>query len=68
VSREPDAVTICCSFVPANCPSIVCVIEEGGCIVSEYMNMLEVAAMLPDSTALGYGEAVSITSNQLSFS
>ena len=51
VSREPDAVTICCSFVPANCPRIACVIDVGGCIVSEYMNMLEVAAIFPESTA-----------------
>lgn len=46
VSREPEAVTICCSLVPANCPSIVCVMEEGGWIVREYMNMLDVAAIL----------------------
>lgn len=46
VSREPDAVTICCSFVPANCPSIACVIEEGGWMVREYMNMDEVVAMV----------------------
>ena len=45
VSRDPEAVTICCSLVPANCPSIVCVMEEGGWIVREYMNMLDVAAI-----------------------
>ena len=54
VSRAPDAVTICCSFVPANCPSIACVTDVGGWIVSEYMNILEVAAISfgPDSTRL----------------
>lgn len=46
VSREPEAVTICCSLVPANCPSMACVMDEGGWIVREYMNMLDVAAML----------------------
>lgn len=46
VSRAPDAVTICCSFVPANCPSIACVTDVGGWIVSEYINILEVAAIL----------------------
>ena len=45
VIRDPDAVTICCSFVPANCPSIACVIEVGGCMVREYMNIDDVAAM-----------------------
>ena len=45
VIRDPDAVTICCSFVPANCPSIACVIEVGGWMVSEYMNIEEVVAM-----------------------
>ncbi len=52
VSREPDAVTICCSLVPANCPSMACVIDVGGWIVREYMNMELVVAMiaiLPDS-------------------
>ena len=47
VSRDPEAVTICCSFVPANCPRIACVIEDGDWIVREYMNMLEVAAISP---------------------
>lgn len=46
VKREPDAVTICCSFVPANCPSIACVTEVGGWMVSEYMNMDEVVAIM----------------------
>lgn len=46
VSREPEAVTICCSLVPANCPSMAWVIEDGAWIVREYMNMLDVAAML----------------------
>lgn len=43
---EPEAVTICCSLVPENCPKIVEVIEEGGCIVNEYMNIEEVVAMM----------------------
>lgn len=45
VSREPEAVTICCSLVPANWPSIACVTEVGGWMVKLYMNMLEVVAM-----------------------
>ena len=45
VIRGPDAVTICCSFVPANCPRIACVIAVGGCMVREYMNIDEVVAM-----------------------
>lgn len=45
VKREPEAVTICCSFVPANWPSIACVMAVGGWMVSEYMNMEEVVAM-----------------------
>lgn len=46
VRREPEAVTICCSLVPANCPSIAWVMEVGGWMVSEYMNIDEVVAML----------------------
>jgi hypothetical protein len=46
VSREPEAVTICCSFVPANWPKMACVMAEGGCMVSEYRNMDEVVAIL----------------------
>jgi hypothetical protein len=46
VRREPDAVTICCSFVPANCPSIAWVIAVGGCTVKLYMNIDEVVAMV----------------------
>ena len=46
VSREPAAVTICCSFVPANCPRIAWVTEVGGWMVREYMNMELVAAMM----------------------
>lgn len=46
VSRDPEAVTICCSFVPANWPKIACVIADGGCIVSEYMNIDDVVAIL----------------------
>lgn len=45
VSRDPEAVTICCSFVPANWPRIACVMADGGCMVREYMNMDEVVAM-----------------------
>ena len=47
MSRDPEAVTICCSFVPANWPKIACVMDAGGWIVREYMNMLEVAVILP---------------------
>lgn len=46
VSRDPDAVTICCSLVPANWPSIAWVIAVGGWIVREYMNIDEVVAMM----------------------
>lgn len=42
VRREPDAVRICCSFVPANCPRMACVVAEGGCTVRAYMNIEEV--------------------------
>jgi len=50
VIRDPEAVTICCSFVPANCPRIACVIEVGGCMVREYMNIDEVVAMAQSSS------------------
>lgn len=43
--RDPEAVMICCSLVPANWPSSACVIAVGGWIVNEYMNMFEVVAM-----------------------
>lgn len=46
VSRDPEAVTICCSLVPANWPSIAWVMAVGGWIVREYMNMDEVVAMM----------------------
>lgn len=45
VSREPEAVTICCSFVPANCPRMACVTADAGCSVREYMNIEDVVAM-----------------------
>ena len=51
VIRAPDAVTICCSFVPANCPRIACVVAVGGCIVSEYMNIDEVVAMVQNCSS-----------------
>ena len=38
--------TICCSFVPANCPRIAWVMAVGGCTVKLYMNMEEVVAMV----------------------
>jgi hypothetical protein len=44
--RDPDAVTICCSFVPENWPNIAWVTAEGGCMVREYMNMELVVAIL----------------------
>ena len=46
VSFDPEAVMICCSFVPENWPSTADVIEEGGWIVKLYMNMELVVAML----------------------
>lgn len=46
VSLEPDAVTICCSLVPENCPSTADVIAAGGCIVKLYMNIELVVAIL----------------------
>lgn len=42
---------ICCSFVPANCPSIASEAAVGGCKVREYMNMDEVVAMLDKRVA-----------------
>ena len=53
VRREPDPVTICCSLVPANCPRMACVIDVGGCMVREYMNMEDVVAILSARMALG---------------
>jgi hypothetical protein len=52
VSFDPDAVTICCSFVPENCPNTACVIAEGGCMVKLYMNMELVVAMLGDAVCV----------------
>jgi hypothetical protein len=46
VRREPEAVIICCSFVPANCPRIAWVMAVGGWTVKLYMNIDEVVAML----------------------
>lgn len=46
VRRDPEAVTICCSFVPANCPRIAWVIAVGGWTVKLYMNIVEVVAIL----------------------
>lgn len=46
MSRDPEAVIICCSLVPANWPNIAWVIAVGGWIVREYMNMDEVVAMI----------------------
>ena len=46
VSRDPEAVTICCSFVPANCPRIAWVMAVGGCSIKLYINMDEVVAMV----------------------
>lgn len=48
VSFEPEAVTICCSFVPANWPRMAWVIAVGGWIVREYINICDVVAMLGD--------------------
>lgn len=46
VSREPEAVMICCSFVPANCPRIACVIAADGWRVKAYMNREEVVVAI----------------------
>lgn len=46
VSFDPEAVTICCSLVPANCPSTADVIADGGCIVKLYMNIELVVAIV----------------------
>ncbi len=46
VSREPEAVMMCCSLVPENWPRMACVMLEDGWMVREYMNMLDVAAIL----------------------
>lgn len=46
VRSEPEAVMICCSFVPANCPNIACVIAEGGLMVKAYINIEDVVAMM----------------------
>lgn len=35
VRRDPEAVMICCSFVPENCPRIAWVMAVGGWIVRE---------------------------------
>lgn len=45
VSFDPDAVTICCSLVPENCPRTADVIADGGCIVKLYMNIELVVAI-----------------------
>ena len=42
---------ICCSFVPANWPRIVCVMAVGGWIEREYMNMDDVVAMMLERKA-----------------
>lgn len=52
VSFDPEAVTICCSFVPENCPNTADVIEEGGWIVRLYMNIELVVAMVSDTRRL----------------
>ena len=46
VSLDPEAVMICCSFVPANCPKTAEVMADGGCTVKLYMNMELVVAMV----------------------
>lgn len=54
VSFDPEAVMICCSFVPANCPRTAEVMADGGCIVKLYMNIELVAAILAVFEVLGY--------------
>lgn len=56
VRREPEAVIICCSFVPVNCPRIACVVAVGGCTVKLYMNIDEVVAILSQ----GYSKPVQL--------
>ena len=46
--RDPEAVTICCSLVPANCPRIAWFIAVGGCMVKLYMNIEDVVAMVEE--------------------
>ena len=48
VRRDPEAVKICCSLVPLNCPAMACVMVVGGWMVKEYRNMFEVAAILKE--------------------
>lgn len=48
VSFDPEAVTICCSLVPENCPRTAEVIDDGGCIVKLYMNIELVVAMVSE--------------------
>ena len=55
VSFDPEAVIICCSFVPANCPRTAEVIAEGGCIVKLYMNIELVVAILASGQGLESG-------------
>ena len=63
VRREPEAVMICCSLVPANWPKTVCVMAVGGGMESEYMNMDDVVAMMgevsSDCRVLTFGNAMS---------
>lgn len=52
IRREPEAVMICCSLVPANWPRIAWCTAVGGWMVKEYMNRFEVVAMLEDAVGL----------------
>ena len=56
VRREPEAVMICCSLVPENWPRMACVIVDGGWIVKEYRNMLEVVAILTSRSQMACAE------------
>ncbi len=58
VSFDPEAVMICCSLVPENCPRTAEVIADGGCIVKLYMNILLVVAMVGGVHGLGLESVV----------
>jgi hypothetical protein len=46
VRTEPEAERMYCSLLPANKPIIACVIAVGEARLSEYINMVEVDAIL----------------------
>lgn len=54
--REPQAVMICCSLVPENWPRMAWVMVDGGWIVREYRNMLDVVAILTSGSQMACAE------------